>query len=66
MPNQHGGPNRGQGRKPKPLETKYRRRLFTLPPELDDRLIDWSIKTGQEISPKLAELIDNFLTSEGA
>jgi len=29
-----GGPNRGQGRKPKPLETKFKKVMITLPPEL--------------------------------
>lgn len=66
MPNQHGGPNRGQGRKPKPPEQKFRHRMITLPPSLDDRLIAWSIESKQEISPMIAKLISDFLTQEGA
>lgn len=63
----HGGQRTpGPGKKlgpPKKVE-RFRHRNITLPPELDNRLIEWSIKTGQEISPKIAELIDNFLTSQ--
>lgn len=33
----HGGPNRGQGRKPKPPETKYQQYPLKLPPDL----IEW-------------------------
>lgn len=63
---QRGGKREGAGRTGKPQGEKFRHRMITLPPTLDDRLIEWSIKTGQEISPKLAQLIDTFLTSEGA
>lgn len=61
----HGGARKpGPGKKigpPKKAE-RFRHRMISLPPELDNRLIDWSIKTGQDISPKIAELVDNFLT----
>ena len=29
-----GGPNRGQGRKPKPPEIKYKKVIISLPPQL--------------------------------
>lgn len=67
MSNSHGGartPGPGKKLGPPKKEARFRRRNITLPPELDDRLINWSIRTGQEISPKIAELIDSFLASQ--
>lgn len=58
--NPHGGPNRGQGRKSKPPEAKYRHRMISLPPALDDRLIKWSIETGREISPLIQTLLTQY------
>lgn len=62
---QRGGKRQGAGRAGKPQTEKFRHRMITLPPELDDKLIQWSIETKQEISPMLAKLISDFLTQEG-
>lgn len=65
-PNQHGGPNRGQGRKPKPLSEKYRKRMISLPPTTDDRLIKWSIDTDNDISALINRLVIDFFEKESA
>lgn len=46
-----GGPNRGQGRKPKPPTTKAQRRLITLPPEIDAKLKN--VENASELITKL-------------
>ena len=48
------------GRPPKPLAEKYRRRLITLPPDTDDQLIEWSIKTDNDISALINRLVIDF------
>jgi hypothetical protein len=46
-------------------ENKHRHRMITLPPDLDDRLIRWSIETSTEVSPTIAKMVDIFLTEKG-
>lgn len=55
-----GGKRQGAGRKPKPTEQRRRQRMISLSPELDDRLIDWSIRTGNEISPLIQKLLIEY------
>lgn len=50
------------GRPPKPVGEKYRRRLISLPPETDDRLIQWSIDTDNDISALINRLVIDFFT----
>ena len=52
------------GRPPKPVEEKYRRRLITLPPATDDRLIKWSIDTDNDISALINRLVIDFFAKE--
>lgn len=50
----HGGPDRGQGRKPKPL--KFSKRLISLPPELNAKLKD--VNASQLIQKLLIEYFE--------
>lgn len=54
----HGGPNRGQGRKPKPPELLYRKRRITLPPDIDDLLVG-----RKDVSKLIAELLRQHFIS---
>lgn len=53
MVNTHGGPNRGQGRKSKPSDKKFRKRLISLPPETADKLSQ--VENASELITKLLE-----------
>lgn len=57
MSKPRGGKREGAGRQGKPQLEKFRHRMITLPPELDDRLIAWSIENRQEISPLIQDLL---------
>ena len=63
--NKHGGqrtpgPGKKLGPPKKPPAEKYRRRLITLPPETDDRLIQWSIDTDNDISALINRLVVEY------
>ena len=58
MPNTHGGPNRGQGRKLKPTETKFKKRMFSLPPETVDKLDQWAVEEDGNKSDLVARLLN--------
>lgn len=60
MTNTHGGPNRGQGRKPKPPGEKYRKRMISLPPATDDMLKEWAIAVDNDISALINRLVLDF------
>lgn len=50
-----GGPNRGQGRKPKPPEQLFRKRRITLPPEIDDKL-----RGRKDVSKLITQLLREY------